>query len=530
MTEHTTDRAFVLGIDGVPWNLLQNWSAAGELTNFQRLFKNGAAGPLRSSTPATTPLAWPSIATGTWPDKHGIYGFHALDADYTHRMYTGDDRVRPALWDILSPSVVGNVPMTYPADEIDGAMVSGMISPEIDVRFSHPPELCDEIERDIPDYEIGLDWYEYTGDCEGFVDDLDDLLAARRKLMDKLLRTRDWRLFFFVYTAPDRLQHLIWDESVILEHYRQLDEIVGEAMSHAEANDATLYVVSDHGFGPISKFVNLNSLLAEAGFLTRKGSEGARGALSELGVKKRTVLDLLDRVGVTAETLVRHLPKSVVDRVAGQIPGDHGLYDVDFEGTVAFAHDPSQIYVNDTERFEQGIVPPTDVESVKRDVSTALSQATDPETGDRVLDVYDGNELFPTDPEAPDLIAVGRGEYEEKTKVSDEAFAPASGKAAGHRPEGVFLAWGPDISGGSTPENASVVDVAPTVLQSVGEPVPDAADGRVLKEIFTSGSRPNKKAVATQSYGEAASGATDQNADEDFDGVEDRLRGLGYLE
>jgi len=530
MKENSSKKAFVLGLDGVPWNLLRDWNEANELPNIKRLFEEGSAGALESTTPPTTPLAWPSIATGTWPDKHDIFGFHALDSDYSHRMYTGADRDRPALWDILSPAVVGNVPMTYPADKIDGAMVTGMMTPEHDEEFTHPTDLQAEIEHEIPEYRIGLDWYKYTDDPDQFVDDLDDLVAARRELMHRLASDRDWRLFFFVYTAPDRLQHLIWDESVMLDHYRQLDEIVGEAMSHAEANDANLYVVSDHGFGPISKFVNLNSLLAEADFLTRKGGEGARGTLSDLGVKKQRVLDVLDRVGITAETLVQHLPKSVVDRVAAQIPGDHGLYDVNFEETVAFAHDPSQIYVNDMERFDQGIVPPADIESVKRDVLTALSQATDPETGDRVLDVYDGNELFPTDPEAPDLIAVGRGEYEEKTKVSDEAFAPASGKAAGHRSEGVFLAWGPDISEGSTPENASVVDVAPTVLQSVGEPIPDAADGRVLEEIFATGTRPGTKSVATQSYGEAASGATDQNADEDFDDVEDRLRGLGYLE
>lgn len=520
----------VLGIDGVPWNLLRKWSEAGKLPNFQRFFNKGTAGPLESTVPPTTPLAWPSIATGTWPDKHDIYGFHAIDDDYTHKMYTGKDRNQPALWDILSPSVTGNVPMTYPVDEIEGAMVSGMITPEIRDGFAHPPELRDEIEREIPEYQIGLDWYEYTNNRDEFIEDLDDLLDARRKLMNKLAQERDWRLFFFVYVAPDRLQHLIWDEDEILRHYRKLDEIVGEAISCVKENDATLYIVSDHGFGPISKFVNLNSLLAQQGFLTQKDNDGIRGALSKLGVEKKTVLDTIDRVGITPEKLIRHLPKSIIDGVAEQIPGDHGLYDVDFEETTAFAHDPSQIYINDTSRFEHGIVPSSDIESVKQDVSTALSQITDPDTGERVLELHDGDELFPTDSDAPDLIAVGRGQYEEKTKVSDEVFAPANGMAGGHRPEGVFLAWGPNISAGSAPKNASVVDVAPTVLHGVGEPVPDTTDGRVLKEIFARDTGPAKKHIATQSYHGTTVDTNKKDADENFDDVEDRLRGLGYLE
>src|SRR6056297_991494 len=236
-------KAFVLGVDGVPWDLLHQWAKADELENVQQLITEGAAGPLKSSVPPTTPLAWPSIATGTWPDKHGIYGFHNLDSDYKHHMFTGSDRNRPALWDIMPPAVVGNVPMTYPTTDIDGAIVSGMLSPNMEEGFTYPPDLRQTIETEIPEYRIELDWYEYA-DAQGeFLDEIRDLVTARRQLMRLLLRRYDWRLFFFVYTAPDRLQHLIWDEEILLQHYRLLDEIIGEAMEYAEDAGATLYVV-----------------------------------------------------------------------------------------------------------------------------------------------------------------------------------------------------------------------------------------------------------------------------------------------
>ncbi|SDD47653.1 alkaline phosphatase family protein [Natrinema hispanicum] len=531
MTDTTTEKAFILGIDGVPWKLLKRWTESGKLPNFGQIFEEGVAAPLRSTAPPTTPLAWPSIATGTNPDKHGIYAFHALESQYSRRMYTSADLSRPALWDILSPAIVGNVPMTYPAKKIDGAMVSGMITPEIKDGFTHPPDLRKEIEQEIPEYRIGLDWNSYTDDQEEFIDDIDDLVAARRQLMDKLVKDRDWRLCFFVYTAPDRLQHLVWDEDVILDHYQTLDKIVGDAMQYASENDASLYIVSDHGFGPISTFVNLNTLLADHGYLSRKDDDGTRGSLAKLGVTKSAVMNSLNRIGISDDRLVRHLPKSLVNGVAERIPGDHGLYDVDFKETVAFAYGPGHVYVNDVDRFDNGIVEPSEIDSIKRDVEATLMEASDPETGEQVLNVYDGDDLFPTDPDAPDLVVVGRGEYEQKAKLPDNVFESAGDKAAGHRSQGVFLGWGPDIAPGGAPDDASVVDIAPTVLHDVGEPIPEHADGHVLQSVFASNSPQETQSVTTQLYGdEATEKSVEKNSNERFDGVEDRLRGLGYIE
>ena len=530
MTRDSTGRAFVLGLDGVPWNLVSKWALAGEIPNIKRIFDEGASASLQSTVPPTTPLAWPSIATGTWPDKHGIYAFHRLNSNYTRRMYTGSDRTHSALWDLVSPAVVGNVPMTYPAEEIDGEMVTGMITPEPGEGFTHPTKLQEEIANEIPEYEIALEWFEYADEPERFVDDLERLVNDRRQLMRFLLDRTDWRLCFFVYTAPDRLQHLVWDESVILEHYRKLDEIVGEAMAYASECGATLYVVSDHGFGPVSTFVHLNSLLADSGHLVRTDDSGTRGMLSKIGLSKSTVLDNLSRVGLTGDGLVRYLPESVVKGAARRIPGQHGLYDVDFAHTAAFAYGPGHVYVNDVERFEEGIVQPSDIESVKQSVASTLTAAVDPESDRRVLDVYDGDDLFPTDPVGPDLVAVGRGEYEEKTGHPETAFEPAGHKAGGHRSEGVFLAWGSDVAAGSSPENASVVDVAPTVLQGLSEPIPETVDGRVLEEIFEKGSISAVSKTERSKAQRRSPASVEQSPDDDFDGVEDRLRGLGYLE
>ncbi|WP_415381176.1 alkaline phosphatase family protein [Halosimplex sp. TS25] len=523
----SASQAFVLGLDGVPWSLLQGWIAEGELPNLTRLIEEGAAGPLESTTPATTALAWPSIATGTRPDKHGIYGFRKITASYTPQMYTSHDRRQPALWDVLSPAVVGNVPMTYPAQSIDGKLVSGMMTPEINDQFASPPELGRELLDRVPDYEVGLDWSEYVGREDELLSDLSALVEKRRQLMRLLMETDDWRLFFFVYTAPDRLQHLVWDEAVLLEHYRQLDDIVGEVIEYVERLDATLYVVSDHGFGPLSKFVASNRVFETEGLLSRQEGTGTQSLLTRLGVSRNRIVSLLSKAGISGESIVNTVPERLLRVVGRQFPGDDVLFDVDYSETEVFTYDHGCLYVNDTDRFVDGCVAPEDREAVKAEVKAALSGITDPETGKSPVTVRDGDDLFPTDPHSPDLVVETGPEYESTGRLSQDTFVAPGEKTASHRSEGIMIAWGPNVQEGGAPIDASVYDVAPTLLHDLGEPVPSDTDGRVLTEIFEPASQPAEQVPTSASYDDSESAEV---VGEDFEDVEERLTGLGYLE
>lgn len=527
MVAHPPDagRVFVLGLDGVPWDLLDDWMAAGELPAFRRLVREGASGPLRSTMPPSTPLAWPSIATGTWPDQHGVYAFQKLERDYTQHMYTSRDVRQPALWDLLTPAVVANVPMTYPAHEVDGVMVTGFLTNGFGEGFTHPPAFAEELLSAVPDYRIGLDWDEYRARLGEFNDELDALVAARRRLLEFLQERDDWRLFFFVFVSPDRLQHLVWEEETLLAHYRRLDDILDDVLGYVADREATLLVVSDHGFGPVDGRVNVNTILRREGYLAKKRPSGVRSVLDRLGVRKDRVLEALSRVGIDDETLVARVPTSLVEFAATATPGKHGLYDVDFGKTRAFAHGIGGVYVNDTERFERGTVPPHEVAQVAAEVRALFEAVTDPESGRPVFTVYDGDDLYPRDPRAPDLV-LESDRYVPFTSLEDEVFTGTEGLVADHRPEGVFFAVGPDIAAGATVD-ATVVDVAPTVLHLADVPVPAACDGRVLTEVYAPDAPAATRPVRTRDYGQRESGPMVVG---DFDDVEDRLKGLGYLE
>ncbi|QLG27204.1 alkaline phosphatase family protein [Halorarum halophilum] len=522
-----TQNAVVIGLDGVPWNLVERWSEAGELPTFARLIEEGAAGGLESTTPASTPLAWPSIATGTWPDKHGLYWFRGLEGDYTHRMNTSHDLTQPTLWEMLDSAVVGNVPMTYPAKEIDGRLVTGMMTASRDEGFTHPSALATEIEERIPEYEVGLDWSEYGDDPAEFVDELDGMVDARVDLMELPMEEGDPRLFFFVYTAPDRLQHLVWDEDVLLDHYRRLDDALATALDYADRRSANLFVVSDHGFGEVSTIVAVNRILERKGYLTRRENTGTRGLLERVGLTKRSVRSWIDRMGIDEDQLIESVPQAFVDMASLQIPGERALYDVNYEETTAFVHGEGCLYVNDTERFESGTVEPESVPRVKRELRELLSSVEDPDTGTAVLEVHDGDDLFPGDDGSPDLIVEADDGYEVQTPLTDEEFYSTGAKAASHRSEGILLARGPDVEPGSVPDGATVVDVAPTILHLCGEPIPAATDGRVLSEIVASDSPAADAQIETRRYSGAEAGI---DPDSDVESVERRLQGLGYIE
>ncbi len=517
----------MLGLDGVPWSLIERWSDEGELPNFARMREEGAAGSLESTRPPTTPLAWPSIATGVWPDKHGVYGFQNLSSSYSHRMYTSHDLAQPALWELVSPAVVGNVPMTYPATEVDGTLVTGMMTPSVDSEFAHPPEFAEEVRERIPDYRISLNYPDYADRLEEFPAAVDEMLDTRRELMRLLMeRHDDWRLFFFVYTAPDRFQHLVWDEEKLRAHYRELDDLLGEVIEYVDERDADLYVVSDHGFGPIERLVYVNYYLEREGYLVERDDAGTRGALASLGISRETVMGALNRVGVSEELLVSALPRSLVDSVAEQIPGDHALYDVDYDATIAFVHDAGNCYVNDTERFDDGIVPPSRVPEVKAELVDLFESVTD-EDGERILDVFDGDDLFPTDERSPDLIVNGRGIYETRNAIADEPIGDTGSTVASHRAEGIVLCRGPSIEPDAELKGARVVDVAPTLLHGIGSAVPENADGRVLFDAFREDAAPARTKVERV---EVTRADRDGTVDDDFTDVEDRLKGLGYME
>ena len=144
-------KVIVIGLDGLEPSIVEAMLDRGELPNLARIQQTGFYSRLRTTYPAQTPVAWSSFATGTNPGGHGIFDFISRDP----QTYLPDaalsrfERPKSAfaapqvvnqrkgtpVWKALSdagvPSVVLRCPCTFPADAINGRMISGVGVPDL---------------------------------------------------------------------------------------------------------------------------------------------------------------------------------------------------------------------------------------------------------------------------------------------------------------------------------------------------------------------------------------------------------------
>jgi len=94
-------------------------------------------------------------------------------------------------------------------------------------------------------------------------------LASREQLALLKQSVEDFRggFLFFHFFGVDQDSHMLWRkfDADLLETYRMVDNAVGWVRAHS--GEATLVVMSDHGFSTFTRAVNLNTWLLSQGYL-----------------------------------------------------------------------------------------------------------------------------------------------------------------------------------------------------------------------------------------------------------------------
>ncbi len=91
-------RVIVLGFDGLDYGLTRDLMERGRLPNFSALASRGTFGPLGTSVPPQSPVAWSNFITGLDPGGHGIFDFIHRDPK-TMAPYLSTSRTSPG-WSI----------------------------------------------------------------------------------------------------------------------------------------------------------------------------------------------------------------------------------------------------------------------------------------------------------------------------------------------------------------------------------------------------------------------------------------------
>lgn len=141
-------RVLLIGADGLEWSVLRPLLAQGKCPNLRQLMDAGSFGHLGTMIPTLSPILWTTIATGRTPEEHGIEGFQDADAS----QFTSAQRRVRAVWNITTlhdvPANVFGWWITWPAEEICGAMVSGSSATAL-VDRNWKPSILPELEGQV---------------------------------------------------------------------------------------------------------------------------------------------------------------------------------------------------------------------------------------------------------------------------------------------------------------------------------------------------------------------------------------------
>ena len=329
-TDKNNKRFIIIGLDGVPYSLIQKYTSIGLMPNLRQLIEESQFIRMQSSIPDVSSVAWSSIITGKNPGEHGIFGFTELDpCSYKYRYPNFNDLKASPFWE-GKKAVIINVPQTYPAKQLDGVLISGFIALELG-KAVYPSSLISDLQKIGYRLDVNADLAHQSMDL--FFQDLNITLKNRIKCIDFLWESEPWELFMSVFTETDRINHFLFDvfddddhqyADIFKKYYCRIDRQIGKLLSEISDND-TIIVLSDHGFCKLDYEIYVNKLLEREGFLKFKTQP----------------------------------PKTVED--------------IDTKKSAAFVIDPGRIYINSRDRFSNGKISISDKIKVQDDLVSLFS-------------------------------------------------------------------------------------------------------------------------------------------------------------
>jgi predicted AlkP superfamily phosphohydrolase/phosphomutase len=550
-------RVMVIGLDGATFDLIRPLIEDGTMPTLRRLMDSGASGVLTTTLPPISSSAWVSFATGKNPGKHGLVDFvHPRLHSYQISIVSPQQRASQALWNLLSEAgrkvgIVG-MPVTYPPEEVNGYMISDFLTPSASDDYTYPSSLGGELDRAVGGFPLlPNERYRSTKFTDRFIADMVADVEQRLKGALFLLENKEWDFFFLLFWSNDMLQHETWNlldqthpsydaqqaakyRDLVVDFYRQLDQAVARLAEKAGPDDL-LVVMSDHGFGPVHSFFLVNNWLREMGWLQLKQQPATRlkYALFRLGFTPLGMFHLAKalRLGFLRRRFRFQRGGGLMKRLF------LSFADVDWARTKAFAVGSfGQIYINQVGQRPQGTVQPgQEYEELRQEIATRALEIRDPRTGLPVVErVYRREEIYsgPQVEKAPDLVLQSRNwEYMAFGHAdfgASHIVEPIVGMSGHHRPEGIALLSGQGIKSGAALQDAKIIDLAPTILYTMGLPIPSDMDGRVLTEAFAADYLSAVEIRYTDDLSQRSTGEG-QYSPEDEEEIKERLRGLGYV-
>ena len=480
----------IIGFDGADHDLINRFVDEGELPNIEKIRENGSHGMLESTAIPITPSAWTTFMTGKNPGKHGIFDFTRVNPKGLE-VVSFNDVDEKTIFEILSEDKkVGtlNIPATYPPKNVNGFMVSGMMTPNLEKSTDHDEVL--EILRKN-DYTIEVPGSYNPKKERKLLDDCFETLGKRHRTALDLIEKQNPDVFMPVFTVGDRVSHWFWkyhDENhpefqesefndAVREVYRRIDTAVGELLeSSGGLEETNVVIMSDHGFTGLYHGLNLNRKLMDEGLLELKNSPISRfrKIAYDAGMTMENAYQLVKKLGMEEKVKsAADNPDSNRKREIMSMPF-LSFGDVDFENTHAYsALHFGPVFLN-TEEHRENVI----------EILEELEHE-----GEKIVEnIEHGEDLYhgPYADQAPDIVYHTKGMHYQGSRYfefgSNKVITkPFNNESGHHRLEGIFAMAGPDFEQNGEIKGAHIMDIAPTVLKALGKEIPGDMDGQPLK-------------------------------------------------
>jgi predicted AlkP superfamily phosphohydrolase/phosphomutase len=452
-------KVLVIGLDCATARIV--FDRKEELPVLKELIDNGVHGNLRSSDPPITIPAWMVMCTGKDPGKLGLYGFrHRKNYSYKDIWIATSQSIREkTVWDILGEaggqSCLVSVPPSYPPKPVAGNLISCFITPGNEKDYTYPLELRAELEKKFGPYMFDVEFR--TDEKDELIQQVYKMTEKRFEVLNYLISHKPWDFFMFVEIGVDRMHHAFWKymdpehhlyvkgnpyENVIMDYYKNLDRKIGELLSNVDRN-TTILVVSDHGAKRMKGAFCINEWLIEQGDLVVKQMPSSQISLDKVDV----------------------------DWSRTKIWGWGGYY--------------ARIFLNVEGREAQGVIKIEDYKKERDALIERLAAIRGPNGEEWETRIIKPQKYF------KEL----NGDYPDLMIYFDDLFWRSAGTLghgtkyllendtgpddAVHAQEGIFILYDPQKKVPSR-KDASILDIAPTVLHEFGLSTPPDMRGHVI--------------------------------------------------
>ncbi len=490
----------VFGFDAGDPAWLLDWARSGHLPAVARVLERGWHARTTGRELISEHGVWTPLLSGQSRGDLGYYYFRQLaPGTYDIRPITGLDIKATYIWSRLAPGrkvAVVDVPEVFPTPGVPGIQLAnwaphfGWISQHpAHQPAAEPPELLAEARRIFgPPVDIVEQVGSTAADDRPALARMCDRVRRKGALCRQLLQRDQFDLIVVIFTEPHTAAHQFWK-------YRRAApdaELANATRTVYQAVDRELALLLEQLGGEpnviIASSVGLadyypTGALTEA-FCRQLGYQAAPGpapvSWKPLDLARRVLPESWRRAAS------RHLPRDTREHLLAE----QFKRSTDWDRTTAFALPTfytSLIRVNLRGREPRGCVAPgAEYAALLDRIEADLRQLVDPVTNrPAIAKVERPGELFGVNPPRlfPDLWA----HWEPAAHFRERVIHPRATltqerpeffRESDHSHQGFMAAAGPAITTRGEHADVDVLDVAPTLLQLLGEPVPADLKGR----------------------------------------------------